>query len=73
MIKTPAKDFYNLLVPGELNLISNEASAVLSYYKQLYAKKNARKFMLNTRHRRFGHFDNTIIRHKFLLYPKDWK
>jgi hypothetical protein len=39
MIKTPAKDFHNLLVPGEPNLTSDEASAVPSHYKQPYAKK----------------------------------
>jgi hypothetical protein len=39
MIKTPVKDFYNLPVSGEPSLISDEASAVLSYYKQPYAKK----------------------------------
>jgi hypothetical protein len=39
MIKTPAKDFHNLSVPGEPNLTLDEVSAVLSYYKQPYAKK----------------------------------
>jgi hypothetical protein len=39
MIKTPAKDFHNLQVSGEPSFILNEASAVLSYYKQPYAKK----------------------------------
>jgi hypothetical protein len=39
MIKTPAKDFHDFPVPRKPNLIPNEASAVLSYYKQPYAKK----------------------------------
>jgi hypothetical protein len=39
IIKTPAKDFHDLSVPGEPNFTPNEALAVLVYYKQLYAKK----------------------------------
>jgi hypothetical protein len=39
MIKTPAKDFHDLPVPGELNLTLDEALAVLSHYKQPYVKE----------------------------------
>jgi hypothetical protein len=39
MIKTPAKDFHNLPVPGEPSFTPDEASAVPSHYKQPYAKK----------------------------------